>query len=519
MTGQPVDPVVAILAQGRRRPDEVAIIDADGTTITYASLGRQLLSIRHGLRGQGLRDGDGVLFAMRGSATALVVLLGILAAGGVVVFADSGVGPQLFSARMRVSAPKWVIAESMLYPASVFGPLRALVRRRGWPLPDLRTAIADRELRPVYGGRRWPGVPRRAQPLRGLLTGLIAEIPSSIEIPDADSPALVVFTSGTTTQPRGVLHSRGTLAAGLAMLAQHIQIGPGDVLHAQGVIVVLPALAAGAQVSLPARSKQPERFARDLAERRVTHVYGVPVHLAEVLRVAPRWPERVRYVLMGSAPAAPTVLRQAAAAAPAAEVLSVYAMTEAIPLAIATARDKLAHVDAGQSGDLLGAPVPGVRARIAEDGELLVMGPNVCVGYLGHDPMAELPTGDLARIDERGRIVMLGRKKDMLIRGSYNIYPGLYESSIAALPGVREAAMVGLPDPVTRDEAVVLAVVAEPGPDSDALPMRLRRLLPDVIDAEAMPDRIVVLDELPRSGRSRKLDRDRLRSLVSGDAR
>jgi acyl-coenzyme A synthetase/AMP-(fatty) acid ligase len=107
----------------------------------------------------------------------------------------------------------------------------------------------------------------------------------------------------------------------------------------------------------------------------------------------------------------------------------------------------------------------------------------------------------------------------MLIRGSYNIYPGLYESSIAALSGVREAAMVGLPDPLTQDEAVVLAVVAESGADIGALPARLRRLLPDVIDAEAVPDRIVVLGELPRSGRSRKLDRDRLRALVSGGAR
>lgn len=516
MTGQPVDPVVAILAQGRQQPDEVAIIDASAATTTYRSLCHQLLSVRHGLREQGLRDGDGVLFAMRGSATAVAVLLGILAAGGVVIFSDTAVGPQLFSARVRVSAPKWVIAGSVLYPASVFGPLRALVRRRGRPLPDLRAAIADPALQHVYSGPRWPGVPRRAQPLRRLLTGPVTEIPSSIAVPGADSPALVVFTSGTTARPRGVLHSRGTLAAGLAMLGRHIQIRPGDVLHTQGIIPVLPALAAGARVSMPALSEPPERFARDLAGRRVTHVYGVPVHLAEVLRAVPRWPDRVRYVLMGSAPAAPAVLRQAMAAAPAAEVLSVYAMTEAIPLAIASAREKLAHVDAGQPGDLLGAPVPGVRARIAEDGELLVTGPNVCVGYLGHDPIAELPTGDLARIDEQGRVIMLGRKKDMVIRGSYNIYPGLYEPSIAALPGVREAAMVGLPDPVTQDEAVVLAVVAEPGADSGALPGRLRRLLPDVIDAEAVPDRIVVLTELPRSGRSRKLDRDRLRTLVSG---
>jgi acyl-CoA synthetase (AMP-forming)/AMP-acid ligase II len=501
------DVVTTILAQGAQRPDDVAIVGVDGSTTTYRALCDQLLAVRHGLRADGLRDGDGVLFAMRGSAPGFAVFLGILAAGGVVIAADSAVGPELFSARLRVSAPKWVIAESALYPASVFGPLRSLARRRGWALPDLRATIIDAALHHVYSGRRWPGVPRGARSLRGFGSGQVTD---ALPAPDPDAPALVVFTSGTTSRPRGVLHSRGTLAAAVTMLGEQILFRPGDVMHVEGIVAGLPALAAGATVSLPG-----PRFAAELVQRRVTHVYGVPVHLSETLRVAPRWPGHVRYVLMGSAPAAPDVLRRAIAAAPAAQVLSVYAMTEAIPLAIASAADKLAHLG---SGDLLGRPVPGVGVRIAEDGELLVTGPNVCVGYLGDGPTTELRTGDLARLDRDGRVILLGRKKDMLIRGSYNIYPGLYEPSIAALPGVREAAMVGLPDPVTRDEAVVLAVVAETGADAGALPGRLHQLLPDVIDAEAVPDRIVVLDELPRSGRSRKLDRAALRVMVSGGA-
>ncbi len=76
--------------------------------------------------------------------------------------------------------------------------------------------------------------------------------------------------------------------------------------------------------------------------------------------------------------------------------------------------------------------------------------------------------------------------------------------------------MVGLPDPVTEDETVVLAVVADSGVGVEALTRRLRRELPEVIDAEAVPDRIVVLDSLPRSGRSRKLDRAGLRAVLAG---
>ena len=134
-------------------------------------------------------------------------------------------------------------------------------------------------------------------------------------------------------------------------------------------------------------------------------------------------------------------------------MLSVYAMTEALPIAIASARKKLARAE----GDLLGAPLPGSASGSRDDGELFVSGPHLARGYLGEEPLKEVATGDLVRLEE-GRLVLLGRKKDMLLRDGVNIYPGLYEPAIAALPGVAEAAIVGLPDPETGDEEVVLAV-------------------------------------------------------------
>jgi len=504
------DVVAEILARAAERPDEVAIIDPDGALTTYGELGAWVRAIRHGLLARGLSPGDGVLFAVRTSATAIALFLGVLAAGGVVIAADSAVGPALVSARMRAYRPRWLIAESALYTFSVVGFLRSLGRRRGWSLPDLRQPMGEPGVRSVYCGRWLPGVPRGA--IR--VDDLVQRASTEVGAVDPNAPAFIVFTSGTTEQPKGVVHTLGSMIAAVRMLGEQIPFGPGDVMHTDGVFQGLPALVSGARLSIAKPSASARRFAEDLVERRATHAYGVPVHLAEVFDVLPRWPDRVRYLLMGSAPAAPAVLRKAMAAVPGGQVLSVYAMTEAIPLAIARAEDKLAHTEAGLPGDLLGTPSPGVTARIAVDGELLVSGPNVCTGYLGQGPLAEVPTGDRARLDEHGRIVLLGRKKDMLIRGSYNIYPGLYESSIALLPGVVEAAMVGLPDPVTEDETVVLAVVADPAVDADVLTRRLRRRLPSVIDAEALPDRIVVLPELPRSGRSRKLDRARLRDVL-----
>ncbi|MFG2015364.1 class I adenylate-forming enzyme family protein [Actinomadura geliboluensis] len=506
-----------LLDQAARTPGDVALVAGDGTELTYGELRRQVLAVRHGLLAGGLAAGDGVLFSVRPSPESLVLALGVVAAGGVVVFADPGAGPEMFTARLRLARPRWSAAESVLYAGSRLRPVRAYARRRGLLLPNLADLQVPGEqvpgeqvpgegpMRHIHVGRRLPGVPRGAVPFARLVRG---DAPEPGAAPDPDAPAAVIFTSGTTAHPRAVVHTQASLAAALDLFRARLPLGPGDVVHTDQLMLGLPTLIAGARWSMPPLFCAPADFARLMRERGATHTFCVPVHLAEVLDACGELPPAVRYVLLGAAPAPAPILRRAVAAAPSAEVLSVYAMTEILPVAIASAEEKLAHTGPG-SGDLLGAPLPGVGARLADDGELVLSGPNLCRGYLGAEPITELPTGDLARIDD-GRLVLTGRKKDMLIRGKFNLYPGLYEPSIAALPDVAEAAIVGVPDPQTGDEEVVLAVVGPPH-----LPARLQRTLPDVIDHDALPDRIVVLDDLPRSGRTRKLDRDRLRELVA----
>ena len=112
------------------------------------------------------------------------------------------------------------------------------------------------------------------------------------------------------------------------------------------------------------------------------------------------------------------------------------------------------------------------------------------------------------------RLVLLGRKKDMIIRGKTNIYPGLYEPVIAGIDGVAQAAMVGVPDGI-GDEAVWLAVEPRQGQDPAALLRTLHRELPLLIDESALPDRIEAMPRLPASGRHRKPDRVALRALFS----
>ncbi|WP_460367863.1 class I adenylate-forming enzyme family protein, partial [Actinocorallia lasiicapitis] len=330
-----------------------------------------------------------------------------------------------------------------------------------------------------------------------------------VEPPQAvpGAPAVVIFTSGTTSAPRAVVHTEASLAAGLELFRERVPLGPGDVVHTDQLMLGLPTLIAGACWSMPPLFCSAEEFGGQLADRAATHTFCVPVHLAELLDVAELLPEGVRHVILGAAPAPAGVLRRAVAAAPNAEVLSVYAMTEIVPVAIASAREKLAHTD---GGDLLGVPLPGVKARIADDGELFLSGPNLSRTYLGQDDHTELATGDLARLDG-DRLILLGRKKDMLIRGKFNLYPGLYEPAVTALDGVAEAAIIGVPDQETGDEQVVLAYT---GTASEAA---LRKHLPRLLDAAALPDRIVRLPALPYGGRTRKLDRAALRALLTAD--
>ncbi|MEV6930601.1 class I adenylate-forming enzyme family protein [Dactylosporangium sp. NPDC051485] len=499
------DLLTALLATCDERGDAPAL-RSGALRLTFREFGGRIRATAGGLRAAGLEPGDRVLFSVRPEPAGVVLALGIVAAGGTVVFADPGAGPELFAARLALTGPRWAAAESLLYAASAFRATRWAARRRGLLLP----AYDRLPVRHVYAGRWLPGVPRGAHAAARLAAG-----PAVSTVDDApDREALVVFTSGTTAAPRAVVHTRGSLGAGLSVLAGRCALGPADVVHTDQLMLGLPALVAGALWTMPpyglAASAEPVRYASGL--RGVTHTFCVPADFAAVLdaiaagRVPP--PTGLRSVMLGGAPVPPPLLRRAGALLPGVELLTVYGMTEIVPVAAATAEEKLAH---DGPGDLAGALLPGVRARTAPDGELLVRGPNLCRGYLGEPPLAEHATGDLARLDG-DRIVLVGRKKDMIIRGRVNIYPGLYEPAIARLDGVAEAVLVGLPTGLAGDEKVVLAIV----PDGPAQPVvaAVRAALPTLIDAGALPDEIVAVAAIPVTGRTAKPDREALRRML-----
>ncbi|UGT39283.1 acyl--CoA ligase [Nocardia yamanashiensis] len=536
--------------RGREQPLAAALGIVGQPALTYAQLADRIDGVANRLHRSGFRPGDRMLFSIRPCPDAVVLILGTIAAGGTIVFVDPGVGPELFARRIELARPGWAATESLLY--ALGGPLQGAGRRLGLSLPE----FAKLPVHHIHSGPRLPGTPKGSIPAQWLLgpsspaaaptTGTAPADPPGGWIPgrpahpdplphewispgfmpdaqpaagpaaaDPAAEALIVFTSGTTAAPKAVVHTRGSLGAGLAAVAGRSSVARGAHLHTEQLMIGLPALMAGARWSMPRYPRfgthiDPLRFTRQLEP--ATHAFFTPADLSTVLTAVEsgrlRAPGRLREISLGGAPVTANLLRRATAALPGCEFLAIYGMTEILPVAITSGAAKLGYTG---SGDLIGAPVDGITAHVAGDGELILSGPNLCRGYLGEPPLTEIATGDFARFDG-DELVLLGRKKDMMIRGKTNIYPGLYEPAIGAVAGVRQAVMVGLPDQV-GDERIVLAVVPEPG--SGDVEARLRRELPALIDISALPDDIVTVAEIPVSGRTSKPDRALLRALLA----
>ncbi|MGW2659802.1 class I adenylate-forming enzyme family protein [Nocardia tengchongensis] len=515
------DFVALLRDQVLRTPDAPALGMIGEQPLSFAELDARIRLVVKRLHSKGFRPGDRMLFSIRPCVDAVVLVFGTIAAGGTIVFVDPGVGPELFARRLESVRPAWAATESVLYLLS--GPLQRYGRRLGLSLPE----FGRLPVRHIHSGPRLPGTPRGSIPLGHLIgsepgwSGPATTATVDAPVDDPDAEALIVFTSGTTADPKAVVHTRGSLGAGLAAMAGCTTLMPGSHLHTEQLMMGLPAVLEGARWSLPRYPRfgthiDPIGFARTLGPAggadSATHAFFTPADLAVVLDAIEAGrltaPKHLEEISLGGAPVTTALLRRARAALPDTEFLAVYGMTEILPVAITSAADKL---DFDGAGDPLGFPVEGVDARLADDGELILSGPNLCRGYLGEPPLKEIATGDLARF-EGGTLVLMGRKKDMMIRGKTNIYPGLYEPAIVGVEGVREAVMIGLPNEI-GDERIVLAVVADP--HAIGVEARLRRELPTLIDVSALPDDIVLVDEIPVSGRTSKPDRAELRARLT----
>lgn len=496
--------IEAIRARADCQPDAPALTRAGGRRRPYREIAAELDRLTAGLIAAGLRPGDAVVYSVRARPESILLILAVVRCGGVVVAAEPGMSPELFAARMALLEPRWVMAETAVYALSVLRPARALLERRGVALPNFDLPGARRLLvgPALPGTLTYAGLHGRGQPQ---------------PLPEVDpaAPAMVVFTSGTTSAPRGVVHTGASIGAGLAMVAEHLALEPGDRVYSDQMHMIVPALLAGAEAIVPGHAGSAGAAADDLDRHRPTHAFWVPAQLADILAL-PGAVALPGTIVLGSAPVPRAFLDRSRDRLAGSRVCAAYALTEMLPVAWVEMEEKLAFAG---PGDLVGTPCPGVRVRIAADGEIILSGPSQCAGYLGEPALAEVASGDVGRLQD-GRLILLGRKKDMIIRRAQNIYPGLVEDAVAAVPGVARCALVGVYDAGRADEAVVLAVEPEAGAGGPGLRRRVERAItagPRRIDVAARPDRIVVT-RIPLAGRSRKVDRARLRAELGRQA-
>ncbi|MFC7528727.1 class I adenylate-forming enzyme family protein [Actinoplanes sp. GCM10030250] len=475
------------------------------STVTRGDLAELRDRYAAALHARGLRAGDTLGLAVRPGPRALAVVLSAYRIGVRVAVLDPSAGPDVLTARLALARPHLIVADAAAQ--AVAGWAAPLARRAGLALPDL-AALAPT----VTVGRRLPGN----------APALPMGAPPAPEY-DGDGDAVIIFTSGTTSSPRAVVHTRSGLATGLRAVSDLVRPCAGMPVLGGTFFVMLPSLAAGAPVALPARRVR--ALGRQITALRPQAVYLTPPQLRAALDGGVPFTGRV---YSGSAPVSANLLNRVRAAG-ADEAWGVYALTEVFPAAAVEAADKSAF---DRDGDLVGELLPGVRARIGslsppgdhppgvpshlgdqspgESGQLLLAGPGVCDRYLGAEPHEWVATGDIARLDGR-RVVLGGRCKDMILRRAENIYPGLYEPGLH-VPGVSLAVLVGVPAG-DGDEEVVAIVQTAPGANRADVQAALREPLRRM--GAARPDR-VLFAPVPLAGRSRKPDRAAAASFAAG---
>ena len=333
---------------------------------------------------------------------------------------------------------------------------------------------------------------------------------------DPSALALLIYTSGTTGVPKGVMLDHANLDAMAQMGWDAFRLDETDkcllilpLFHVNGIVVsVLMPLLAGASVVVATRF-HPETFFTLVESERPTFFSGVPTIFGMLAALpADIQPDTssIRFAICGAAPA-PAELLERFESRYAIPIVEGYGLSEA------TCGSTINPIDGLRKAGSVGLPFPGQKLRILAadgsdvpngvDGEVIVAGPNVMRGYLGRPEETDkvlidgwLRTGDVGHLDDDGYLTLVGRSKEMIIRGGENIYPKEIEDVLTVDPAVLDAAVIGVPDELWG-EVVVAYVQPEPGcvVDLDALHARCAASL----SGYKRPTAIHVLDPLPRN--------------------
>ena len=337
-----------------------------------------------------------------------------------------------------------------------------------------------------------------------------------------DDLAAILYTSGTTGRSKGAMLTHGNLRSNALVLRDYWDWQPGDVLlhalpifHVHGLFVAIHgALINGSKMIW--LSKFDPRLAVSRL-RDATVFMGVPTLYVRMLAepsLTAAQASHMRLFISGSAPLLIETFHEWKART-GHTILERYGMSETIMLTSNPCGPDARHAGATERrGGTVGFPLPGVSLRVVDEagqavassevGGIQVQGPNVFKGYWRMpEKTAEeftadgfFKTGDVGRIDERGYVTIVGRSKDLIISGGYNVYPAEIEGFLNELPGVAESAVVGVPH-ADFGEVGVAVIVARAGAQPD--PEQLLTTLKQQLANFKIPKRCFVVSDLPRN--------------------
>ncbi len=357
-------------------------------------------------------------------------------------------------------------------------------------------------------------------------------------LPSLEDPCMLMYTSGTTGKPKGALWTHGNSLWFATMQAMRWHYDETTVAMSTGPLFhvgsfedhLLPALVCGGHaVITPSGGFSYERAIETVGARQVTDSLFYPFMIYDMLAdkdVSTFNLDSMRRVTTGGAPLLPWAVRRFNEAFPHVSLEQVYGLTEGGAISTVMPPE---HLDRHPGS--AGTPLPFTELRIAragdpevdadsdEVGELWVRSPSVCAGYYGKpEETAETfidgwcRTGDLARLSHDGFLYIVDRAKDMIISGGENIYPAELEAVLSDHPGVRDVAIVGVPD-AKYQEAVCAVIVREPDAalDADTVIAYSRQRLAGY----KKPRHVVFVDDLPRNASGKVLKRTLRRSYES----
>ena len=497
------DPAAWLDSALRQGADRVFIETGRGRRFTYRDLEQLSGELTAVLARCGVTPGERVLVKVDKSVEAVALYVACLRTAAVFVPLNTAYTPHELAYFIRDAEPRLIVvrpedfaATATLVPESQRGCIQTL------------GTSADGTLLAGIGAATAGAAATRA-------AGATASSSAGRAI-DQGQLAALLYTSGTTGKPKAAMLTRGNLASNAATLVGLWRFSSSDVLlhalplfHIHGLFVATNTVLASAASMLFIPKFDVEEVLRQLP--RASVMMGVPTYYTRLLsdsRLSREATAHMRLFVSGSAPLSAEHHREFEQRTGHA-ILERYGMTETSMIA----SNRYEHRVPGS----VGAPLPGVEVRISDPhsgtplsdpdsvGMIEVRGPNVFQGYWRNPQKTAAEfrsdgffvTGDIGRIDAQGCVCIVGRAKDLIITGGYNVYPAEVEQELDALPGVLESAVFGVPHPDFGEGVTALIVcAADSGPLDEATILRNLR---DRLAGYKLPKRVLFGAELPRN--------------------